>query len=168
MAAAVEATARFKLAIRETQALGQAGATDPIINYEVGDVVDNVFVAGSAVKVSKHYYNKAIAVDGSDLDDLTALAGPSGTTVDFSGLAIQFIKIFNPAANALLTITEAVSNGYELLGGTGDIITVHPGGTYLIGQANGLADVDETHKALLVAGTGSETFEIELVAGATS
>lgn len=100
-----------------------------------------------------------------DLTALTAL-GTAGSTVDMSGLKVQAILLVNPSTNAnLITMATGASNGYDFTGGSSSKVTVYPGSSVLIYCADTSHDVDGTHKTIDFAGTGSQPFQIVIVAG---
>lgn len=84
---------------------------------------------------------------------------------DGDGLKVQVAKFKNPSTNAGdITITFGASNPY-LLGGSAFKWILKPGQFVTVYTNDASPDVDNTHKSIDVAGTGSETLQVFLALG---
>lgn len=92
--------------------------------------------------------------------DLRALTGTNGAAVDGNGLRLNIFRIKNLGANDM-TFATGASNGYTIGAG----ILIPPGAVAEFMYADGLSDIDSTHKTIDVTGTGSQTAEITIVMG---
>ena len=104
---------------------------------------------------------------GTGTIDLTSLpdAGGNAGAVTFSGLKLQFVKFINPSTNAnAITIAKGASNGHTGLGSSFSI-TLQPGGEYLWKGNDNTTDVGGSDKTFDLSGTGSQSLQVELVAG---
>ena len=163
----------FAASITETLGLTE-GASNSDINhtdYNSGGT-DN---AGSTVPATKSTVFTPQLVAGVLSIDLTALPDrEGGTSVDFTGLKVQGILFNNgttnnsivaPGSNALVTVSDPVTNGYHIWGADQSTITFLPGSNILLRFPNNLPDVSATAKLIDLAGTGSDAFELCLWAG---
>lgn len=166
MAAAVSAKYNLLLDVTETLGLGVDMATDPAVKHVFPTVISGTLTSSSSVPVTKTY-NDTLALSAGTLDvDLTALPGPSGTTVTFDGLKVQLIKIRNNSTTDTLTIAGASVNPYELFGAADGQITLPVGGTCEFFMNEGLADVSATVKDVtFTSSDNTAPFDIQLVAG---
>jgi hypothetical protein len=106
---------------------------------------------------------KLIALTAGALTiDLTSLAGwgSNGTTVNGTGLKVQFLRVKNLGANDM-AFTTGATNGYNF-GGT---VTVHPGGFVMFGQNNGNPAIASGVKTIDVTGTGTQTAQVSIEMG---
>lgn len=170
MAAAITAHYDLKLDVEETLALGLAlAAGETEYTQKTTEITRGTIKASSAVPATKAFSDSVNLVAGAATLDLTALAGPAGTTIDLTGLKVQAIKLACPASNtAGITVDRGASNAYNLFGednGSAEQVEVLPGCAVLLYQNDKLEDVDATHKDVQLAGTGTESIEIQLVAG---
>jgi hypothetical protein len=93
--------------------------------------------------------------------DLAAAPQVGGGTQDMTGLRVQAIRIKNLGA-AVMTFTNGASNGIALACGT---ITVPAGGVTMIILNDASPDIAAGDRTIDVAGTGTETAEITIIAG---
>lgn len=100
--------------------------------------------------------------DGAATIDLRALTGTNGKSVDGNGLKVQAVRIKNLGANPM-TFSTGASNGHNLF--TADGLIIPPGGDVLLRTNDNQDDIDATHKTIDVAGTGSQTANVEFVLG---
>ncbi len=110
---------------------------------------------GSAVRME---FDVALEAGAGSLD-LTAIPYGEGT-YDATGKKVVELRVSNAGANAL-TVSKAVSNGYDLFANDDDIVVPAGGSVKLAGT--GGVNVDGTHKALTLAGTGSQASAWTLV-----
>jgi hypothetical protein len=158
----------LKLLATETPDQGLDNVTDVPMDHDIG-VVNGTLTASSTVPATKPFSDTISLAAGSASLDLTSLAGPSGTTITFDGLKVQLVKIKCPATNSGgVTFDVGAANGYNLFGAdnaSNESIEVMPGGAELRYIPNNGEDVDATHKNIDITGTGTDVFQIELVAG---
>ncbi|MHC4176232.1 MAG: hypothetical protein ACYSWU_01925 [Planctomycetota bacterium] len=95
--------------------------------------------------------------------DLTALTDPELGTVDGTDLEVQAILVNNLSATETLTISDNAATPYSL-NATANLV-VPPGGTLFLYFANGLVDIDATHKLLDFTITAAHSFELGIIMG---
>ncbi len=113
--------------------------------------------------VTKAAYFVHTCTGGTDTIDLTALTH-NGAAVTLNGLRVEIMKVKSKAGNAVVTISEGASNGYELKGNAF---------TYklLAGQEDLFKGKDATPvvggsaKTIDIVGTAGNQLEILIVAG---
>lgn len=119
--------------------------------------------ATSTPAVSKCAYLTKALVAGAGTIDLTALPH-NGGTVDLTGLRVEVLKFKNKTGNAVMTISEGASNGYEALGNAWSIkLLAGQEATFFLNDAAPV--VSGTLKTIDVAGTGTEQLEVSVVGG---
>jgi len=97
--------------------------------------------------------------------DLTALTDQFGVSQSLSGLVVQLAIIKVLGANDM-TFVAAAANGYGLFPATTPT-TIHASNGFQIKYSPaGFGTVGASAKDITVAGTGSQTFELYLAAGA--
>ena len=158
----------MKLIATETPDLGLDNADNVPFDHDIG-VVNGTLIASSTVPATKASSDDINLVAGAATIDLTSLPGPLSTTVTFDGLKVQLVKIKCPTTNTGgVTFAVGAANGYNLFGAdnaSAERVEVMPGGSEMRQTPNNGEDVDATHKNIDVTGTGTEAFQIELVAG---
>lgn len=137
-------------------------------------VVDLVFdqfnnldtlTADSTVPVTKSFAAELALSTGAKILDLTALTDGVLATKDFTGLKVQVIKLINKTGNANdMTFAVGASNGYNLMGSDWTI-TLTAGQHILLFGNDATPDVGSGAKTIDVTGTGSQAFQILIVAG---
>lgn len=166
---AVSANYSFGMLTTETLEAGIDGVATggDKIKYSAFDE-SGTLNASSTPPATKCSFDNIALVAAAKTIDLTALTGANGATVDLTGLKVQLLRITNLGANSM-TFSEGASNGYELLG-NGWSITV-PGtagdrkSTIQILLPDTAPDVAAGAKNIDVAGTGTQQFELSIVAG---
>lgn len=164
MAESVSANISLQLTATETlDATLNPAASVPNVVHK-GFNVSKTLNGTSTPTVTKVVAAKIALVAGAKTVDLTSLTGTNGATKDFSTLKVRSVLIVNPDGNSGdMVFTFGASNGYLLMG-TGWKITLKPGDAFE-NYLTGAPTVDATHKNIDVTGTGTEQFEIEMVAG---
>lgn len=156
------------LTVEETKDQSLDNVANPTMTHTLGSHTGTL-TATTSPPVTKTYSDDVPLVAGTYTIDLQALPGPASTTIDFTGLKIQLIKITTPSTNTDdVTFDVGVSNGYNLFGAsnvTDESIAVPPGTEHVIKYNDSLQDVDATHSEIDVTGTLVESFDIILVAG---
>ena len=170
MAAAVTAKFDLRITADETLALGLDNVTDTPFEHTLG--VDNGKLTATTTPAATKVFSDTINLSsGSATLDLTSLAGPASTTVTFSGLKVQLVKLKCPLTNTAGITVDAkdATTGYNLFGATNAVTTEKiefmPGMVASINTNDQLQDVDSTHKDLTLTGTGTESIRVLLVAG---
>lgn len=113
---------------------------------------------------------KAVAVEqaltaGAATVDLTSMTGTNGVAVDGTGLRVQCLKFRNKSVNAaVMSIAEAVANGYDGFGAGFDI-ELKAGAEVTIYTNDAGGDIGAANKDLTLAGTGVEVAELVIVMG---
>lgn len=105
---------------------------------------------------------------GSGSIDLTALPGATADeTIDLTGLKVQMVKLINPDSNANpITVTKGALNGYGLNAAGGawtEVIDPGQSRTFFLNDT--APDVAAGARVWDVTGTGSQTLDVEVVAG---
>ena len=163
----ISATQKFSLSVLETftEAELPSAKNRGLLSDQFGSSIR--LDAASAPAATKAW---AAALDGSQTIDLTALARTVGAAVNATGLRLQMLLLNNLSGTATLLLDKGASNGYAI-NAAAEGLTLPPGGSVQLYFADGLVDVDATHKTLdatvTKAGSGTEVedFEIQLVFG---
>lgn len=132
-----------------------------------GGVID----ANTSPAITKGFSGQLAIPGGSIFTlDLTALAGPSATTIDFTGLKVQMVLLAALTSNvtAVTVKLKDSTTGYNLFGlsNTGsEIVTLSPGQIALFQLNNKTEDVDATHKDVVFIGNSGDAMAAIMVAG---
>lgn len=119
--------------------------------------------ATTAVPVTKKAFDTVALVTGAKTLDFTALNDDLLGSIDLTGLKIQIFKLYNLGA-AAMTVAKGASNGYTGFGSSFSVV-VPPGGEVVFYGAEGAADVSGSVKTIDITGTGTQTFELTVIAG---
>ena len=139
--------------------------------YKVSMGADNgVLNVSSTPAVTQEFSDNLALAAGAGALDLTSLAGPNGSTDDFTGLKVQVVKLKTPPSNTVSIIVEHKdgATGYNLFGddnASDESIEVPPGTKLEFIYNDKLENVDGTHKDIKFTGNGTETINVMLVAG---
>lgn len=159
----------FKLKVTETIPLGLDAVTDqPFIEQIDTTNSSGTKTPTTSVPCTQRWADTVSLSGGTVTIDLTALSNGNLPTKDFTGLTVQFIKVRNPSTNANnITVADGAANGYLIFGDASGQVTIPPGMTVMFGAVatEGLAAVSATVKNITVTGTGSQAFDIQIVAG---
>lgn len=164
---AVSAKYRFQLEVTEGLSLGVPNTTDPNLVHKFQDSVATL-TASSTPPVTKVVTEQVTLTAGEANLDLTALSGPLGTSVDFSGLKLQLIKIMAAAANtAAVTMDPATANPYLFNPTTANPkIGLAAGEMAMFYHNESLADVSSTSKGIKFSSSDADAIlDVLLVAG---
>lgn len=168
MAASVSAEWKALLEVTEVLALGLDNAPDSPTKHSLGSP-GGTLNATTTPPVTKVFSDNLALVAGAKTLDLTSLAGPAGTTVDFTDLKVQLIALRCPEGNTLpILVQKGDANAYNLLGkdnASSETIEVMPGDDLLVKRHDTLEDVDATHSDIKFTGNGTEAINVMLVAG---
>lgn len=121
--------------------------------------------ASSTPPVTKYSAFAQALTAGAATIDLTSLPDSAGNAgaVTFNGLKVQGYIFKNPSTHDV-TLTAGASNGYDLHG-SGWSITIRPGEELQWRGNDGAGDVGSGAKTIDLAGTGTDTLDVELIAG---
>jgi len=109
-------------------------------------------------------FNQALT-GGAATIDLTALTGTNGAATTMYGLKVQYIFVKAKSTNAnAITLTEGASDGYALMG-NGWTVTLAANQWFTFYGNDATPDVDSGAKTIDLSGTGSQSVDIEIVAG---
>lgn len=110
------------------------------------------------------YFSQAMT-DGAATIDLTGLPGTNAGVVSLSGLKVQSLLLENPSTNAnAISIEPGASNGYDIFGSDFKV-TLQPGQSALFYGNDATPDVGSSDKTLDIAGTGTQSLKVGIVAG---
>lgn len=159
----------FGLTVEEVKDMGLDLAANPTMTHTLGSHAATL-TASTTPPVTKTYSDTIPLVAGAYTIDLQALPGPQSTTIDFSGLKIQLIKITTPSTNtAEVTFDVGASNGYNLFGATNatdESVSLPPGSVQQFKFTDTLEDVADAKSEVDVSSSDLDaTFDIILVAG---
>lgn len=166
MALTSSITANVRVTMDVVESLNGDGIDHQQITHGAFNVGLSNLSATSAILVDSASVKTFTLSGGTKTIDLQAIATTISTAADWSGKKLQAIRFTNPAANAAMTITGEGANGYSL----GGAITVPAASatnavTITITAPEALADVASGDRYLVVTGTGSQSFNLELIAG---
>lgn len=169
MAASAKVTMKFT--VDETLTGGVAGIDSPNVTHNKFKV-DNVTLDGSSTPIITTVvsFTQALTASAATID-LTSLTEAGGASVDLTGLKIQGLFIEPTDTNtATAKFTTGATNGYDLGGSATFEIVIGKGATGLsVGYAqtwnDDSQDVAATDKDIDIAGTGTESFDIIILAG---
>ncbi len=152
------------VSVKETVALGLDNVTDPRIIHEIGLLLPAKLTSATTPPVTKIWSDNVALAAGAKVLDLEALVNDNLPNVNFVGLKVQLLVFSVPAGNSAITITSGASNGYDI-GGASSSWAIGPGGQLILLLNETAPDVAGADSEIDFAGTGSETFDILMVAG---
>lgn len=156
----------LKLKVTVTKDLGIDGTTNPTIAEETATSAKADYSPTSPVPMTKSWIDTRSFTTSETLD-LTALPQANFTAdVDFTGLKVQAIKIVAASANTNpITFKDGATNGYNIFGDASGQITLLAGGKCLMVFNDNLDDVAAADLAIDVSATGTQAYDIQMVAG---
>lgn len=160
----VTASPMFSLGVTET--INGGALTNQPVMFGDHEVRPGNLSSTTTPPITVNAQNEFALVAGTKTIDLQALITLLTDTADWSGKKLQGVRITNVAGNATLTITGEGANGYSLGGaitlpaasGGADVVAV-------LWAPEALADVASGDRYLVVTGTGTEVFYIDLIGG---
>lgn len=160
----------LKMKVTETIALGVDSLTDQVYIGQIAtDTSSGTKTPTTVVPVTTQWQDTASLSAGALTIDLTSLAFGNLSAKTLNGLKVQGWKIRNRSTNtAVVTVAEGASNGYFLMGATGDTITIPVGCTFMFfaDTTEGLPDVSATAKNVTFGSADTDaTIDIQIVAG---
>lgn len=162
---AVKTTVNFGAKIYESLALGAnvSGLNTSRIPWDQLSIAIPLH-AGTTPDVDDAWFQRVSLSAGTVTLALDALASTGMTAKDWTGKRVIFFAIHNRGANSML-FAGAASNPYELFGGASDQMTV-PAGAYVQAYSPiGFGTVSGSVSDITVTGTGTQQFDMLLVAG---
>ena len=176
MAASVSAIWNALLTIDETVASALTFVVDQPIRHDFAGIANlpsfsGVIDADSSPAITKGFSGQLTIPGGSVFTlDLTALTGPSATTIDFTGLKVQFVLLAALTNNASVVaiVLKDVTTGYNLFGATNsgdEAVTLAAGQITLFQLNDKTQDVDSTHKDVKFIGNVGDAVAVMMVAG---
>lgn len=164
---AVALAMNFRCDAAETPATWMDLSTAPTYTHKIDGLEKVNLDATSTPAVTKAWSDQRSLSAGTDTIDLTALAVPGQDAVDFSGLKVQVIKFYNRSGNSgAMEIAPDATNGYNIFGTNDDKVTVPVGGAIQAYLPEGNPDVaGGSADEITITGTGTDTYDILLVAG---
>lgn len=165
---AVSVSYDFILSVLETLATSPAklasGTNIPVHHKLTG--TGATLTASTTVPVTKVHSADHALTAGAETLDLTALGHLLSSTEDFTGLKVQFILIVATAGNAAaLKFEPGAATAYNIFGSATGEISVPPGGIEMFFGNDALPDVAAGAKHIDVSGTGTDSYDIIIVAG---
>ncbi len=159
----------FGLTVEEVKDLGLDNAADPTITHTLGAHADTL-TATTTPPVTKTYSDDLALIAGAATIDLQALPSSESTTVDFTGLKVQLVKITTPATNTEEVVFDiGAANGYNLFGATNatdESVAVPPGSVHQFLFLDTLEAVEAAKSEIDVSSSDVDAdFSIILVAG---
>lgn len=138
-----------------------ATAASPLV-HSLFSTTKNLDSATTPAVTKPAYFEKALA-GGTGTIDLTAVTH-NGAAVDLTGLKVKLLKFKNKDGNAVTTIGEGASNGYEALGNSWTIKLLE-NQEITIYLDDGAPAVGPTAKTIDITGTGTQILEVTVIGG---
>lgn len=163
LTATVQCTPRINLGVSES--ISGNGLIAQRVTHTVYDVAPGNLSSTTDIPVSVVSIQPYALAGGTKTIDLYALSTTLGS-VDCIGLKVQGLRITNVSGNAALTITGEGANGYSL----GGAIVVPAAGAsrdlvVTLWFPESLADIATAERYLVITGTGTQAFYLELLLG---
>ena len=160
----VAASPMFSFGVTET--IDGDAITNQLVSFGDHEVRPGNLSSTSSPPVSVQSQQEYALSGGTKTIDLQALATLLSSARDTSGLKVQGIRITIPAGGTALSVTGEGSNGYSL---GGAVPIAAPSATYAsvltIWNPEAFADVASGDRYLVVTGTGTQAFFIDLLIG---
>ena len=151
--------------VKETVDLALDQVTDPKVEHEITMPIPLSLDSTTTPPATKVWSDNVALAAGAKTLDLEALVNDNLPNVNFNGLKVQVFMMSCPSANTgPITVTPGASNDYDL-GGASMSVEVNPGDTVVFLFLDNAPDVAAADSELDFAGTGTETFDILMVAG---
>lgn len=161
----VNATVSMGLTVRETLETNVPAAESPVVTHNQFNFTGTL-KSDTSVPATKTVADSVALTAGAATLDLTDLEGTNGATVDATGLKLQAIMLHNPITNTgNMIVKPGASNPYDFFGDADGQITLKPGDRVLKYSPDKVEDVDGTHCEIDIAGTGTESLNVQLLFG---
>ncbi len=151
--------------VKETIALGLDNVTNPRITHALEMLLPAKLDSTTSPPATIVWSDQVALVAGAKTLDLEALVNDNLPNVDLVGLKIQILLVACPDTNTVaITIVPGAANDYDI-GGAAMSWAVGPGGMLIYLSDDNAPDVAAADSELDFAGTGTEVFDILIVAG---
>lgn len=166
MALTATPSARPQFLLAASESIGGNGIIGQVLKHEAFEIEAFHLNATTVPPLTVLSIQTYALVGGTKTIDLQALATTINSAHDCSGKKVQAIRVTNLAGNAALTVSGEGANGYSLGGalvvpaasGAKDVIAI-------LYAPEALADVASGDRYLVVTGTGTQSFRLELLIG---
>ena len=153
------------VSVKEVLALARDFAADPLTVRKLIPSIPLLLDSTTTPPVTTVWTDNVALSAGAATLDLELLLKDDLPSAIFTGLKVQVLVVSCPQVNTgAITMTPGASNGYDL-GGASMSVAVNPGDTLVFFFLDTAPDVAAADSELDFAGTGSETFDILMVAG---
>jgi hypothetical protein len=147
----------------------QTGADNVKVEDHVINGVDETvnFNSASTPDVDSAPYSKILTLSGGtdNIDLYDGLVDPEGNALSLNGKKVRAVKFQAPTTNTgNVTITEAASNGYELLGDAFKMILT-PGQSVLVYCENDAPTISSTVTNIAYSGTLNDKLKVVAIFG---
>ncbi len=151
--------------VKETVALGLDNVTDPRVTHALAILLPSKLDGTTTPPATLVWSDQVALSGGAKTLDLEALVNVNLPNVNFVGLKVQILIMSCPSSNSgAITIVPGASNDYDI-GGAAMNWAVSPGGMLIYLSDDDAPDVASADSELDFSGTGSEVFDILMVAG---
>lgn len=162
-------TARYeaKLLADETPSLGLDLADNTPIQHKTSyGASSGELTASTSPDATQVWSDRRALVAGVDTLDLTALPRGNLPNLDLTGLKVRLVKVACASANsAAIKFKFGATNPYPIGGSATGEFDVYPNGVEERYNHNGAPAVSATVKNVAVSGTGTDAYEIIMIAG---
>lgn len=160
----------FKLKVTETIALGIDSLTDQTYYPQIAtDNSSGTKSPTTAVPCTQQWQDTFSLSAGAATVNLASLSNGNLTAKDFTGLKVQFIKIYNRSTNtAAVTVVDGAANGYNIWGDASGSITILVGMMVVFGAVatEGLDDIAAADRTIDFSSSDVDaTVDIQIIAG---
>jgi hypothetical protein len=162
---AVQTNFTMGMRIAKSMALTSIGGGTAATGIEQGMTTAFSWNAATTPAIDESYSGRFTLSGGALTVALDALAQQNQPALDLSTKVIYAFCIHNLAASAAMTFVGAAANPYELFGGATSEITLDPDGWCMFSSPTGFGTVGASNSDIDVSGTGTDSFDLMLVAG---
>ena len=153
------------VSVKDTVALGLDNVTDPRIIHALTMLLPSKLDSTTTPPATLVWSDQVALSGGAVTLDLEALVNANLPNINFVGLKVQCLVMSCPAANTqAIVIVPGASNDYDI-GGASMSFAVSPGGMLIYLSDDDAPDVAGADSELDFSGTGTEVFDILMVAG---
>ena len=152
------------VSVKETVALDRDYSPNPQILHQITLPTPLLLDGTTSPPATKIYADKLALTGGAKTINLRSLANGNLPDFTFLNLKVQVFVFSCPISNTgVITMTPG-TNDYDM-GGASMSLACSPGGTIVLLFDDNSPTVVDNDKHLDFAGTGSETFDLLIVAG---
>ncbi len=136
----------------------------PVVSHTLYNTSADLTASTTVPVTQVANFSQALSTGAATIN-LRTLSGTNNEAIDGNGLKVQLAKFGNPSTNAnAITVTFGASNGY-LLGGAAWKFILQPGMEITVYGCDATPDIDDSHKTIDLAGTGSQALRVSLILG---